>query len=33
MTTTFQAAIKYPLIWIVNAADPGESKPQYNTVH
>lgn len=33
MTTTFQAAIKYPLIWIANAADPGESKPQYNTVH
>ena len=33
MTTTFQASIRYPLIWIINEADPGESEPQYNTVH
>ena len=33
MTTAFQASIKYPLIWIINTANPGESEPIVNKVH
>lgn len=30
MTTAFQASIKYPLIWIINTANPGDSEPIIN---
>lgn len=33
MTAAFQAAIRYPLIWIINTANPGESEPIANKVH
>ncbi len=33
MTAAFQASIRYPLIWIINTANPGESKPIVNKVH
>lgn len=33
MTAAFQASIKYPLIWIINTANPGESEPIVNKVH
>lgn len=30
MTTAFQASIRYPLIWIINTANPGDSEPIIN---
>ncbi|HRU98041.1 MAG TPA: ImmA/IrrE family metallo-endopeptidase [Ruminococcus sp.] len=33
MTTTFQASIRYPLIWIINTANPDEPELRYNKVH
>ncbi len=30
MTTAFQASIRYPLIWIINTANPGNSEPIIN---
>ena len=33
MTTAFQASIKYPLIWIINTANPSESEPRINKAH
>lgn len=33
MTAAFQASIRYPLIWIINTANPGESEPIVNKVH
>ena len=33
MTTAFQASIKYPLIWIINTANPSESEPSINKAH
>ena len=30
MTTAFRASIKYPLIWIINTANPGDSEPIIN---
>lgn len=33
MTAAFQASIKYPLIWIINTANPSESEPRINKAH
>lgn len=33
MTTAFQASIRYPLIWIINTANPSESEPSINKPH
>ncbi len=33
MKTAFQASIKYPLIWIINTANPSESEPSINKAY
>ena len=33
MTRNFQAAIRYPLIWIIDTINPGGTEPIVNKVH